>query len=127
MWKLTRCARSACRMAYQVVYIVVWYSSRPTFFLPLRDNDGRDLSSEIGDVEDECFLTFGAWTLSGHFKGVWRMESGERKIDTSAAYVLVINEDQTDELEEILRRFKAKTTQEAIYLEIERDIDLRLI
>jgi hypothetical protein len=35
-----------------------------TFFLPLKDNDGRDLSREIGEVEDECFLEFGAWTLS---------------------------------------------------------------
>jgi len=100
---------------------------KATFFLPLRDNDGRDLSPEIGEVEDECFLVFGAWTLSGYFKGAWRMESGEKKIDTSAAYMLVLPEDQIGELEEILRRFKAKTTQEAIYLEVEHDVDLRMI
>jgi hypothetical protein len=102
-------------------------SVKATFFLPLRDNDGRDLSQEISDVEDECFLAFGAWTLSGYFKGVWRMESGERKIDTSAAYMVILSEDRVEELEEILRRFKAKTLQEAIYLELEHDVDLRLI
>jgi len=100
---------------------------KATFFLPLRDNDDRDLSREIGDVEDECFLVFGAWTLAGHFKGVWRMEGGEQRIDTSAAYMVVLPEDQLDELIAILRRFKADTTQEAIYLEVEHDVDLRLV
>ena len=100
---------------------------KATFFLPLRDNDGRDLSREIGEVEDECFLVFGAWTLAGYFKGVWRMEGGEQRIDTSAAYMLVLPENQLDDLVEILGRFKAKTDQEAIYLEVEHDIDLRLI
>ena len=100
---------------------------KTTFFLPLRDNDNRDLSSEIGEVEDECFLAFGAWTLAGHFKGVWRMEGGEQRIDTSAAYMLILPEDQLEELVEILRQFKAKTRQEAIYLEVEHDVDLRLI
>ena len=100
---------------------------KATFFLPVRDNDGRDLSREIGDVEDECFLVFGAWTLAGHFKGVWRMEGGEQRIDTSAAYMVVLPEGQLDELIAILRRFKAGTTQEAIYLEVEHDVDLRLV
>jgi hypothetical protein len=100
---------------------------KATFFLSLRDNDGRDLSQEIGEVEDECFLAFGAWTLSGYFKGVWRMESGEQRIDTSAAYMVILPEHRTEELEDILRRFKAKTAQEAIFLELEHDIDLRLI
>ncbi len=100
---------------------------KATFFLPLRDNDNRDLNSEIGEVEDECFLAFGAWTLAGHFKGVWRMEGGEQRIDTSAAYMLVLPAEQLEELVEILGRFKAKTRQEAIYLEVEHDVDLRLI
>lgn len=102
-------------------------SVKATFFLPLRDNDGKDLSQQIEEVEDECFLAFGAWTLSGFFKGAWRMGTGERRIDTSAAYMIVLRSDQIEELEEILRRFKAKTSQEAIYLEIEHDVDLRLI
>ncbi len=100
---------------------------KATFFLPLRDNDGRNLEEEIGAVEDDCFLAFGAWTFSGHFKGVWRMESGERRIDTSAAYMVIVDEGGIEELEEILRRFKAKTTQEAIFLEVEHDVDLRLL
>ncbi len=100
---------------------------KATFFLPLRDNDGRDLAEEISAVEDDCFLAFGAWTLSGYFKGVWRMESGERRIDTSAAYMVMVEESDVEELEEILRMFKSKTTQEAIFLEVEHDIDLRLL
>ena len=100
---------------------------KATFFLPLRDNDGRELNDEIGEVEDECFLAFGAWTFSGYFKGVWRMESGERRIDTSAAYVVILDESALQELEAILKRFKAKTVQEAIFLEVEHDVDLRLL
>ena len=100
---------------------------KATFFLPIRDNDGRELSDEINAVEEECFLLFGAWTLAGFFKGVWRMESGERQVDTSAAYMVVVEENQLEELEGILKRFKSRTTQEAIYLEVEHDIDLRLL
>lgn len=100
---------------------------KATFFLPLKDNDGRELRDEISTVEDECFLAFGAWTFSGHFKGVWRMESGERRMDTSAAYMVILDEGHLGQLEDILKRFKAKTMQEAIFLEVEHDIDLRLL
>jgi hypothetical protein len=100
---------------------------KATFFLPLRDNDGRDLSDEIAEVEDECFLQFGAWTLSGYFRGVWRMKTGDRRVDVSAAYMVVVEPEQVETLEGILRRFKSRTTQEAIYLEIEHDIDIRMI
>ena len=59
-------------------------SLKATFYLPLKDNDGRDLSADISLVEDSCFEVFGAWTLTGLFQGVWKMKSGERKMDTSA-------------------------------------------
>ena len=51
----------------------------------------------------------------------------ERQVDTSAAYMVIVEENQLDELEGLLRRFKAGTTQEAIFLEVEHDIDLRLL
>jgi hypothetical protein len=38
------------------------------------------------------------------------MESGERQVDTSAAYVVVLDEDQVPELEALLKRFTAGTT-----------------
>lgn len=55
------------------------------------------------------------------------MESGERQVDTSAAYMVVLDEDQLPELEALLKRFKARTTQEAIFLEVVHDIDVRLL
>jgi hypothetical protein len=90
---------------------------KATFYLPLNDNDGRDLTAEIQIAEDECFIAFGAWTQVGFFKGAWRMESGLRQVDTHAVYTIVFEKSQLPELEAILKRFKAKTTQEAIYLE----------
>jgi hypothetical protein len=100
---------------------------KATFYLPLKDNDSRDLSEEIAQVEEACYLAFGAWTLSGYFKGVWRMQSGERKVDTSAVYTIVLPKGRVRALEVILKTFKAKTQQEAIYLEIEHDVDVRFL
>ena len=41
--------------------------------------------------------------------------------------MVVVEANQLEELEAMLKRFKAKTTQEAIFLEIEHDIDLRVL
>lgn len=45
------------------------------------------------------------------------MESGLQQVDTHAVCTIVLEKAQLPELDEILRRFKAKTAQEAIYLE----------
>lgn len=100
---------------------------KATFYLPLKDNDGRSLASEIGAVEDTCYEAFGVWTLTGYFQGVWRMKTGERKMDTSAVYMIVLAEERLLELEVILRTFKAKTQQESIFLEVERHVDVRFL
>jgi hypothetical protein len=100
---------------------------KATFYLPLKDNDGRRLTSEIGAVEDACYEDFGAWTLTGLFQGVWRMKTGERKMDTSAVYMIVLAEERLPELEAIIRSFKAKTQQESIFLEVERNVDVRFL
>ena len=115
-------------MVYLVVYLVVFMSQvKVTFFLPIRDNDGRDLSIEISEVEERCYEAFGAWTLIGYFKGTWRMATGERKLDTSVVYMVAINEKQIVDLETILKNFKKKTTQESVFLEIERNVEIRLV
>ncbi|HHS97833.1 MAG TPA: hypothetical protein ENK08_08040 [Chloroflexi bacterium] len=100
---------------------------KATFFLPQRDNDGRDLTSEINAVQEECFVAFGGWTLMGYFKGVWRMESGVRQTDVSAVYMVILEEVDLPLLEAILKRFKAKTTQEAIFLEVVQNVDIRFL
>ena len=100
---------------------------KATFYLPLADNDGRNLSAEISGVEDRCYEEFGAWTTAGFFKGAWRMKTGQIKVDTSAVYVLVIDDDRVPVLEGILSEFKSRTSQEAIYLEVERKADLRFL
>lgn len=53
------------------------------------------------------------------------MTSSERKIDTSSVYMVAMPEERIPELEAILRSFKSKTTQESIFLELERNIEIR--
>ena len=43
------------------------------FYLPLRDNDGRELRAEIDAVELELIARFGGWTLTGVVKGMYEM------------------------------------------------------
>jgi hypothetical protein len=100
---------------------------RAVFYLPLRDNDGRDLTAEAEAVKTELFVRFAGWTFLGYVKGSFRMADGTKSLDESAAYMIVIDDGRLGELEQILRDFKNKTLQEAIYLEIQRDIDVRFI
>lgn len=100
---------------------------KATFYLPVRDNDGRDLSTEVDRVEDRLFDSFGTWTRVGLFKGAWRMKSGERKLDTSVVYTVIIDEGELPQLREILQEYKSSTTQEVILLELVHDVDVELL
>ncbi len=55
------------------------------------------------------------------------MADGTQSLDESAAYVVVCDESQIDELEQLLRDFKSTTSQESIYLEIQRDVEIRFV
>jgi hypothetical protein len=97
------------------------------FYLPLKDLDGRDLAAEIDQIEDELYVRFAGWTCQGYVKGAYQMADGTQSLDESAAYFVMIEEARVSEIEAILRDFKDQTLQEAIYLEIQRDIDIRLL
>lgn len=100
---------------------------KAVFFLPLLDNDGRDLTVERGTVEDELFMLFVGWTFLGLVQGAYRMTDGTRSIDEHRAYAVMLDDTRLPELEDVLRRFKANTTQEAIYLEVQHNTEMRLI
>jgi hypothetical protein len=97
------------------------------FYLPLYDNDGRDLMAEIEEVQEEIYLRFMGWTFQGFVKGAYRMPDGTQSRDLSSAYIVVLDEAQMTELERVLRDFKSKTLQDAIYLEIQRDVEIRFV
>jgi hypothetical protein len=97
------------------------------FYLPLKDNDGRALTVEIEEVRTELYIRFEGWTFLGYVKGAYQMADGTQALDESGAYKVILDESRLPELEQILRDFKAKTSQEAIYLEIQRDVDVRFI
>ena len=97
------------------------------FYLPLRDNDGRDLSSEIDDIRVELYIRFHGWSSQGYVQGAYRMADGSPSLDVSESFVVVLDASRLSDLEESLRDFKSKTLQEAIYLEIQRDVEVRFI
>src|SRR5437764_10066025 len=97
------------------------------FYIPFRDNDGRDLAEEIEELRSELYLRFVGWTFLGYVKGAYRMADGTQALEESGAYMVILDEARLPELEQVLRDFKSKTLQEAIYLEIQRDVDVRFI
>jgi hypothetical protein len=100
---------------------------KAVFFVPIKDNDGRDLTSEKDDLELDLYLRFLAWTFLGFVKGAYQMVDGTRVIDEHRAYAILMDESRLPELEEALREFMAKTTQEAIYLEVQYNVQMRLV
>ena len=55
------------------------------------------------------------------------MADGVKAIDEHEAFAVVLEEYRLDELRDVLRAFKAKTTQEAIYLEVQHDTDVEFV
>jgi hypothetical protein len=92
---------------------------KATFFLPLRDNDGRDLRPEIRGAEVELYSAFVGFTRMGVVTGAYVMTDGTRSDDELMSYFLMLDEERIPELREVLTRFKGKTTQEAIYFELQ--------
>ena len=89
------------------------------FYLPLRDNDGRELRTEIDEVAMELVTRFGGWTLIAVVKGAYLMADKTPVHDESNAYEVVTDESRVSEIKALLLAFKAKTTQEAIYFEVQ--------
>lgn len=97
------------------------------FYLPLRDNDGRALVAEIDAVEKELSVRFAGWTLVGVVKGAYRMADQSTAFDESNAYEVVTDDLRVAEVEGVLRAFKARATQEAIYFEVQYNTDVRFL
>ncbi len=96
-------------------------------FLPVRDNDGRDLTAERESAENDLFMIYLGWTFLGMVQGAYRMTDGSRAIDDHRAYAIMTDETGIGDIEGVVRRFKAKTTQEAIYMEVQYNVEMRLI
>ncbi|MBI1918270.1 MAG: hypothetical protein HYS12_26560 [Planctomycetes bacterium] len=100
---------------------------KAVFYIPLRDTDGRDLAGELKDLEMELYLHFVGWTSLGYIRGAYQMADGTQSLDESEAFALILEEARLPELEQILLDFKGKTKQEAIYLEVQRHIEVRFL
>ena len=51
------------------------------FYGPLKDNDGRDLTAEIEDLQTALYVQFVGWTFLGYVKGAFQIADGTKMID----------------------------------------------
>ena len=100
---------------------------KAVMFLPLEDNDGRDLTAERDEVELALFMRFDGYTGLGVVQGAYRMASGEKAVDHHFAFAVVLDDSRLDEVREVVRAFKAKTSQESIYLEVQYNTNVEFI
>ena len=98
---------------------------KAVFLLPLADNDGRTLSAEVADAEAEVYRLFGRWTRRGPVGGTYKQQDGSQALDHSNEYTLLLDDRQLPELERVLAEFRSKTKQDAIYLELTFDVNVR--
>jgi hypothetical protein len=105
-----------------------------SFHLPIKDNPDennyrRPLLKEINDVLKQIILRWPAWSFEGYYaKGKYRMPDGSEAVDIHRRYFVVMEEREIGDLEQILLTYyKNKTTQESIYLEIQYDVEVRLL
>jgi hypothetical protein len=101
--------------------------TKATFFLPMKDNDGRDLLDYHEIVRKAAFGIADGWTFLGYVDGAYRMMDGSQALDRSAAYMVVLSEDKIPELEAVLQEFRVAAKQESIYLELQSGIDFRFL
>ncbi len=100
---------------------------KATFLLPVKDKDGRDLLPGIDAVRRQLWTCFSAYTSEGRVGGSYQMMDGSQATDINEKFSLVLDDSRIGELEQVLREFKAKTIQEALYLEIQHGVELRFL
>lgn len=100
---------------------------KATMLLPVNDNDGRDLALEIEEAQNQLYFAFRAYTMEGQVRGAYEMADSRQASDIHQKLTILLDESRLPALEEVIRGFKAKTTQEAIYLEIQHGVEFRLI
>ena len=64
---------------------------RATFYLPVKDNDGRDLKVDIEIVRLALFELFVGWTFLGYVEGAFMLSDGSQIIDDSEAYFVIMD------------------------------------
>jgi len=97
------------------------------FYLPHQDNDGHLLWPEIVEAELELFNRFDGWTIVGVVKGMYRKADRSPAFDECNHYEVVTDSSRIDEVKEIVLHFKAATSQESMYFEIERNSEVNFL
>lgn len=90
-----------------------------TFLLPLLDNEGQPIPASDWDwMCNELVARYGGWTLDGKVEGAWLDKaSGRVYRDSSARYVVVVEESEVQGFLGFLAEVKTRFRQEALYVE----------
>ncbi|MEX0712809.1 MAG: hypothetical protein WD278_10695 [Pirellulales bacterium] len=86
--------------------------------VPLDYNDGTLVSEDmLTHIEEELYLLAGGFTVAGEGRGAYRMKTGEKQVDRSLQFWVVVDEGQENALRELVSGFGAMLGQESMYLE----------
>jgi hypothetical protein len=89
------------------------------FLIPLTYNDGTRIPQDtIESIYDELFVAFAGWTVEGTVQGAYRMQTGEKRVESLVKVSVILDESQLPELEEMIARWAARLGQETILLKI---------
>ncbi len=92
--------------------------SKYLLLIPLRYNDGELIPQEVvEELEHELFTLGNGYTIGGLRKGAYKMADGQKVIDETVEYWVVIPDDKFEELRQLMAELGRQLGQEAMYLE----------
>lgn len=99
-----------------------------TTLIPISLNDGTPVSEEqIKGYLTRFWAVFGGLTVEGKVDGHWVNDSGVHFMDTCIKIFCIIEDGQLDSFEAIVMQIGKELKQEAMYLEIDPKVKIKII
>jgi len=99
-----------------------------TTLLPLRFNDGTEVSSEIFQrILERFWILFGGVTIEGEVDGHWIDSQDQQHYeDRSKKVVVIVSDDQVGAARELIREVRQELGQIVMYFEV-ADVDFEYL
>lgn len=100
---------------------------KATILIPLTFNDGTSISLKtLEKIQDEIFVSFHGWTIEGVVKGAYRMQTGERKVESLQRISVYLASAEIEALEKMVAKWAELLGQEAMLLEV-ADFEVKFV